>query len=152
MRWRNGIESSQIAERKSERRKPLAAIWYRVLGLMRREAILSTRGTGQSDHTWLSTVIGLKHSICQQLVIWNQTTASEGKRQRNDLLKSGPDSSTQQIAENCCCTKKTLTFWSWLALLYCKWYYKDQLRIWALDWRLRQNKSSLKNTALMWYI
>lgn len=30
---------------KEKREKPLAAIWYRVLGLMRREAILSTEAS-----------------------------------------------------------------------------------------------------------
>lgn len=39
----------------------------------------------------MNTLIGLKLSICQQLVIWNQTTASEGKkeRQKSDLPRPG---------------------------------------------------------------
>lgn len=127
LRWRNGIGTSQTGEE-----KPLTAIWYRVLSLMRREAILIHRGTDQSHHTWTNNLIwAFNRGICQQLVIWSRTTAPEDKKKKKLFTWRVPKSNTWQWADKHSSRKR------------------NQQGIWSLNCCLKKKKKKQKKQSLL---
>lgn len=145
LRWRNGIGTSQTGEE-----KPLTAIWYQVLSLMRREAILSTEAptshithertiwfglsiTAYGSSQWYGAellllktkkkgTIYLTGAKIQHLAMWRQILRQK-KRNQQEIWSL-----------NCCLRKKKKT-----KTISAMWYrlYSFSLLNWAKIWGWR---------------